>query len=124
MKVIIQYHAKEKSNPEPRRTKFIAREQSYHGATLGALDLSGHQARKALYNSVLPHNMHLLPPCNTYRNRQDGETDKQYVEKRKNELIELIKELGSETVAGLFLEPVVGAVSRDSLTSSTLILID
>ena len=114
---MIQYHAREKPNPQPRRTKFIAREQSYHGATLGALDLSGHEARKKLYGSVLPHNMHLLPPCNPYRNGRTGQTIEQYVEERKKELINKITELGPETVAGLIIEPVVGAVSRAFFTS-------
>jgi adenosylmethionine-8-amino-7-oxononanoate aminotransferase len=95
--------------------KFIAREQSYHGATLGALGVSGHEGRKSLYESILPKNMHLLPPCNPYRNRPTGQTDKQYVQERKDELIKKIEELGPETVAGLILEPVVGAVSATSL---------
>ncbi|KAF1833108.1 PLP-dependent transferase [Decorospora gaudefroyi] len=108
-KLTVQYHAKEKSNPQPSRTKFIARKQSYHGATLGALDLSGHEARKTLYRGILANNMHLLPPCNPYRNRSGGQTDEEYVQERKAELVEKITELGPETVAGFILEPVVGA---------------
>jgi adenosylmethionine-8-amino-7-oxononanoate aminotransferase len=112
LKLAVQYHTKEKVLSQPRRTKFIARKQSYHGATLGALDMSGHEARKALYRSILPGNMHMLPACNPYRNRYQDETDAEYVQKRKDELVRTIEELGSEEVAGLILEPVVGAVSE------------
>jgi adenosylmethionine-8-amino-7-oxononanoate aminotransferase len=55
--------------------------------------------------------MHLLPPCNPYRNRREGQTDEEYVQQRKDELIQKIKEVGPEEVAGLIIEPVVGAVS-------------
>jgi adenosylmethionine-8-amino-7-oxononanoate aminotransferase len=112
LKLAVQYHTKEKVSSQPRRTKFIAREQSYHGATLGALDMSGHEARKVLYRGILPGNMHMLPACNPYRNRYQDETDAEYVQKRKDELIRKIEELGSGEVAGLVLEPVVGAVSK------------
>jgi adenosylmethionine-8-amino-7-oxononanoate aminotransferase len=111
-KLAIQYHAKEKPSPQPLRVKFIAREQSYHGATLGALELSGHDGRKTLYKPILPNNTHLIPPCNPYRNRLHGETDELYVEKRRKELVEAIIKLGADEVAALIVEPVVGAVSE------------
>ncbi|KAF1844368.1 aminotransferase, class III [Cucurbitaria berberidis CBS 394.84] len=109
LKIMIQYHAKEKSCPQPQRTKFIARERSYHGATLGALDLSGHDARKALYEPILPGNMALIPPCYPYRDLQNGQTIEEYVEELKRQLVRKIMELGEDNVAGFIVEPVVGA---------------
>ncbi|CAO2652604.1 Nn.00g008870.m01.CDS01 [Neocucurbitaria sp. VM-36] len=109
LKIAIQYHAKEKSSPQQQRTKFIARERSYHGATLGALDLSGHDARKRLYESILPRNMALVPPCNPYRDLRDGQTAEGYVQELKEQLVRTIVELGEDTVAGFIVEPVVGA---------------
>ena len=34
---------------QPRLTNFIARDQSYHGNTLGALSVSGHASRRVFY---------------------------------------------------------------------------
>lgn len=101
LKIALQYHVKEKSCPEPQRTKFIARERSYHGATLGALDLSGHEARKSLYESILPGNMALIPPCNPYRDLRDGQTNEEYVAELKEHFVRKIIDLGEDTVAGL-----------------------
>jgi hypothetical protein len=62
----------------------------------------------------------MLPACNPYRNRYQDETDAEYVQKRKDELVRTIEELGSEEVAGLILEPVVGAVSEVFFFQHTL----
>lgn len=107
----MQYHAKEKMYPEPSRTQFIARDRSYHGATLGALALSGHRARKEVYQSVLPRNVSRIAPCNPYRDRQAGETDAEYIFRLKDGLRQRILDLGPKNVAGFIVEPVVGAVS-------------
>ncbi|KAH7389912.1 pyridoxal phosphate-dependent transferase [Pyrenochaeta sp. MPI-SDFR-AT-0127] len=108
LKIAIQYHVREKEFPEPSRTMFIARERSYHGATLGALDVSGHTARKALYKDILKDNVSLLSPCYPYRDRQ-GRTDEQYVQALKDELEAEIQRLGPHNVAGFIMEPIVGA---------------
>lgn len=114
-KLCIQYHAKEKANPEPTRTLFIARDRSYHGATLGALDISGHKARRELYETALPRNTHHVSPCYSYRGLRTGETVSEYVARLKSELEQKIKNLGPMNVAAFICEPVVGAVSRASL---------
>jgi adenosylmethionine-8-amino-7-oxononanoate aminotransferase len=110
-KLAIQYHAKEKMYPEPSRTQFIARDRSYHGATLGALALSGHRARKEVYQYVLPSNVSRIAPCNPYRDRRTDETDSQYIGRLQDGLRQKILELGPKNVAGFVVEPVVGAVS-------------
>jgi adenosylmethionine-8-amino-7-oxononanoate aminotransferase len=115
LKVVTQYHDITTPPHRPRRTKFIAREQSYHGATLGALDLSGHEARKALYQFILPQNMHLITSCHPYRNRLAGENDEQYVARKKSELRDKIIDLGKDEVSAVIFEPVVGAVSDASM---------
>jgi adenosylmethionine-8-amino-7-oxononanoate aminotransferase len=114
LKIIMQYHGVEKCPAEPEKKFFIAREQSYHGATLGALDLSGHAARKAFYHKILPGNMHTIPACNPYRNQIDGQTDAAYVAWHKNNLIKKVEELGPKNVAAFIVEPVVGAVSANA----------
>lgn len=108
-KFCLQYHAEMKPNPEPSRTIFIARHNSYHGITLNTLDLGGHEARKNMFRSNLPRNTHHVSPCYPYRNLDKDETEDQYVARLAQELEETIQRLGSQNVAGFFLEPVVGA---------------
>lgn len=112
MKLAVQYHTKEKHNPEPTRTMFIARDRSYHGATLGALDLSGHKSRKSLYSGVLANNVRTVPPCYPYRDQGENETDEAYVQRLTQSLVDQIEEMGPENVAGFIVEPVVGAVRK------------
>ncbi|KAH8728182.1 pyridoxal phosphate-dependent transferase [Phaeosphaeriaceae sp. PMI808] len=109
LKMAVQYHGKEKSPAEPSRTLFIAREQSYHGATLGALDVSGHEARKSTYRKILPKNTHTVPPCHPYRNKLPGQTNEEYVQWHREQLVKKVEELGKENVAAFIMEPVVGA---------------
>jgi adenosylmethionine-8-amino-7-oxononanoate aminotransferase len=111
-KLSLQYHAKEKPNPEKSRTIFIARERSYHGATLNALGVSGYISRRQIFEPVLPKNMEFISACNPYRDMTDGMTTQQYIEKLAKELEDKILELGPENVAGYLFEPVVGAVSN------------
>ncbi|KAF1914643.1 pyridoxal phosphate-dependent transferase [Ampelomyces quisqualis] len=108
IKIAVQYH-KEKPEPQPGKTLFIARQRSYHGATLGALDLSGHDARKRLYTEVLAGKMRLVPECHEYRNKIKGQSDAEYVQWHRKKLIEKIEEFGANRIAGFILEPVVGA---------------
>jgi adenosylmethionine-8-amino-7-oxononanoate aminotransferase len=111
-KIAIQYHSRLKQDPQPGRRKFIARDRSYHGATLGALEVSGHKSRKEMYKQILPNNTSFISPCNSWRDMKDDETEAQYVERLAEELERKILELGSDTVAGVFMEPVVGAVNH------------
>jgi adenosylmethionine-8-amino-7-oxononanoate aminotransferase len=107
--------AKEKANPEPTRRYFIARDRSYHGTTLGTLDMGGHKARRELWERVLPNNTTHISPCYSYRGLQTGETKAEYVTRLKNELEAEIQRLGTHNVAAFICEPVVGAVSRSLL---------
>ncbi|KAJ8106593.1 hypothetical protein OPT61_g9433 [Boeremia exigua] len=108
-KLALQYHATEKANPEPTRRYFIARDRSYHGATLGALDMGGHKARRELYESALPRNTYHISPCYSYRSLKTGESVVEYVTRLKNELEQKILKLGPKNVAAFLCEPVVGA---------------
>lgn len=113
MKLARQYYVE---IGEPKRTRFIARKESYHGTTLGALAMSGHVGRRALYEPMLLENVSRVSACNAYRGMLEGETNEQYVERLKVELDEEFQRLGSETVCAFVAEPVVGAVS-DGLSS-------
>ena len=93
---------------QPSRTRFIARERSYHGNTLGALALGGDANRRAPYQPLLIDVTHIAP-CYEYRDRQPGESAEQYGIRVADELERAIERLGPENVAAFFCEPVVGA---------------
>src|SRR5262249_8899175 len=95
---------------EPQRTRFIARWQSYHGNTMGALSVGGHAARRALYEPLLAAAEH-ISPCYPYRGQRDDETEAAYVWGVANELEEPLLRVGPETVIGFVAETVVGATA-------------
>ncbi|KAF2103837.1 PLP-dependent transferase [Rhizodiscina lignyota] len=97
--------------PQPQRVRFIARRESYHGITLGALGVSGHVTRRALYEPLLNKNISHVSPCNAYRGMKDGETEAQYVERLAKELDDELQRVGPDTVCAFIAEPVVGAVT-------------
>ncbi|GAB7353996.1 hypothetical protein MBLNU459_g4589t1 [Dothideomycetes sp. NU459] len=94
---------------QPERTKFIARKESYHGCTLGALSVSGHVTRRALFEPMLSKNTSHVSACNTYRGLAQGESAEQYVARLAQELDDEFQRLGPDTVCAFVAEPVVGA---------------
>ena len=95
---------------QPRRTRFIARRQSYHGATLGSLSVSGHFKRREIYAPLLADAEH-ISPCYAYRGRCDGETEMDYGLRVADELEEALLRVGPETVIGFVAETIVGATA-------------
>lgn len=95
---------------QPERTQFIARRQSYHGNTLGALGTGGNMWRRAPFDPVMVSASHIAP-CFEYRERQTGESKEAYGLRAANELENEIQRLGPETVIGFLAEPVVGATA-------------
>ena len=93
---------------ERQRRRFIARRQSYHGNTLGALSVGGNLWRREPFGPLLFEGHHIAP-CYAYRDCQDHESEEDYGARVANELEEKIAELGAESVIGFICEPVVGA---------------
>jgi adenosylmethionine-8-amino-7-oxononanoate aminotransferase len=94
---------------QPRRTRFIARRQSYHGNTLGALAAGGNAMRRAPYAPILSGAFSHVSPCYPYRERRDGETDAEHVARLADELDAEFRRLGPGTVIAFVAETVVGA---------------
>jgi adenosylmethionine-8-amino-7-oxononanoate aminotransferase len=94
---------------QPQRINFIAREDSYHGTTLGALSMSGHVGRRAAYLPLLSSWAHPVSSCNAYRQRLAGETDGAFVSRKAAELDQKFRDLGPDTVIGFVCEPISGA---------------
>lgn len=95
---------------QPSRRHFIARRQSYHGNTLGALAIGGNAWRREPFLPLLVP-AHHVSPCYAYREQAEGETDTQYAQRLADELEQKILELGPENVAGFVAETVVGATA-------------
>ncbi|MBE9605380.1 aspartate aminotransferase family protein [Acetobacteraceae bacterium H6797] len=94
---------------QPERTKVIARRQSYHGNTLGALALGGNAARREPYAPLLADAFSHVSPCYPYRDQRDGESDADYVERLAEELEDEFMRLGRDKVMAFCAETVVGA---------------
>ena len=92
------------------KTKFIARHQSYHGATLGAIPLGGVAWRRRLYEA-LTMQCSFVPPCYSYRFKELGESEEAYGRRVAEALETEILRLGPENVAGFVAETVVGATA-------------
>jgi adenosylmethionine-8-amino-7-oxononanoate aminotransferase len=95
---------------EPQRHRLIARRQSYHGNTLGALAAGGNAWRREKYAPLLVETHHIAP-CFEYRHRLDDESPEDYGKRAASELEAEILRLGPETVMAFVAEPVVGATA-------------
>ncbi len=95
---------------EPQRTRFIARRQSYHGNTLGALAVGGNLWRRQPFDSLLMDAEH-IGPCYAYRDQREDETAEDYGLRVANELETRLQEVGAENVIAFVAEPVVGATA-------------
>lgn len=95
---------------QPERHRVIARRQSYHGNTLGALAAGGNEWRRAQFAPLLVETSH-ISPCYEYRERRDGESLEDYGLRSANELEAEILRLGPESVMAFVAEPVVGATA-------------
>lgn len=93
---------------EPQRRYFIARRQSYHGITLGALAVGGREWQRRQFAPLLIETHH-VSPVYEYRERRRDETPEDYGERLALELDDKIEELGGENVIAFIAETVVGA---------------
>ncbi|MEQ9258504.1 MAG: aspartate aminotransferase family protein [Roseovarius sp.] len=93
---------------EPQRTRFIARRQSYHGNTLGALSTGGNMWRREPFAPLMIETSH-ISACYEYRGREPGETQEAYGLRVADELEAELQRIGPENVIAFVAEPVVGA---------------
>lgn len=95
---------------ESKRRHIIARKQSYHGNTLGALAAGGNEWRRAQFRPLLIETHH-IDACYAYRLREDGESDADYAARSAQQLEDKILELGADEVIAFVAETVVGATA-------------
>lgn len=95
---------------QPQRHRIIARRQSYHGNTLGALSAGGNMWRREPFAPLMIETSH-ISPCYEYRDRQPDESSYDYGQRVANELEEEILRVGADQVMAFIAEPVVGATA-------------
>jgi len=93
---------------QSQRRHIIARRQSYHGNTLGALATGGNEWRRAQFQPLLIETHH-IDPCYAYRLQETGESDADYAARAAQALEDKILELGPDQVIAFVAETVVGA---------------
>ena len=105
IKLARQFHIE---NGEPSRHHIIARKQSYHGNTLGALAAGGNKWRRNQFEPILIDASH-ISPCYEYVDKLKEETSFDYGQRVAQELEDEILRLGTDKVMAFIVEPVVGA---------------
>ena len=95
---------------QPERRHVIARRQSYHGNTLGALAVGGNARRRAQFEPLLIETRH-IDPCYAYRLQREGESDADYAARAAQALEDCILEIGPDRVIAFVAETVVGATA-------------
>ena len=104
LKIALQYFA---AQGRMTKRRFIARQRSWHGNTLGALSVSGFRARRAPFEGSLL-DASFLSAANDYRPTDDVPPER-LVEHLAAELEQEIARVGAERIAAFIFEPVVGA---------------
>lgn len=104
LKIALQYQT---AIGQKSRRRFISRERSWHGNTLGALGVSGFAERTAAYEGAFIPSIK-LSPANTYRPIA-GATAETAGAACAAELEAAILREGAENIAAFIFEPVVGA---------------
>ncbi len=107
LKLARQYYVEK---GEPKRGRLIARKQSYHGNTMGALSAGGNEWRRAQFGPLLIDMSH-IDPCYEYRLKHDDETPEEYGLRAANLLEDELQRVGPENVMAFAAEPVVGATA-------------
>ena len=92
----------------PTKKKLIARENAYHGATIGAASLTGVAKAHLDFDLPLPNVLHTDCPY-FYRDGEVGESEEAFAARKVDELHRLIVDQGPETIAAFVAEPVMCA---------------
>lgn len=95
---------------EPQRARFIARRNSYHGNTLGALAVGGNQWRRRQFAPLLIDVEHVAPTY-AYRDQSYDESGEQYGERLARELQATVERIGGKNIIAFVAETVGGATS-------------
>jgi adenosylmethionine-8-amino-7-oxononanoate aminotransferase len=90
---------------QPGRYKVISRDIAYHGATMGALSITGLPAIKNVFEPLVPGSIR-VPNTNFYRAPEHGDDLVAFGRWAADEIERAILREGPESVAAVYLEPV------------------
>jgi taurine---2-oxoglutarate transaminase len=93
------------------RQKILTRYRSYHGATFGAIALTGDPRRVAWEPGVMPGVVHFLDPYqyrSTFHRTNPGISEEEFTRDYLNHLEEIIQYEDPQTIAAVLLETVTG----------------
>jgi taurine--2-oxoglutarate transaminase len=93
------------------RHKILSRYRSYHGATAGAMALTGDPRRVGWEPSLMPGVVHFLDPYryrSTFHRTNPGISEAEFTQDYLNHLEEIIQYEGPETIAAILVESVTG----------------
>ncbi|MCA3247669.1 MAG: aspartate aminotransferase family protein [Tagaea sp.] len=93
---------------EPKRKKILSREKAYHGVTIAAASLTRLPANQRDFDLPIFPVAYAETPHH-YRNALPGESEEQFAARLAENLEKLILAEGPETIAAMFVEPVMGA---------------
>ncbi|HZD55269.1 MAG TPA: aminotransferase class III-fold pyridoxal phosphate-dependent enzyme, partial [Anaerolineales bacterium] len=93
------------------RHKILARYRSYHGATAGAMALTGDPRRWAWEPNLMPGVVHFLDPYryrSAFHRSKANTSEEEFSQDYLNHLEEIINLEGPETIAAVLMETVTG----------------
>ena len=91
----------------PAKKKIIARHDAYHGSLIGSGSVTGLPNNHKLFDLPIANITHTGKP-HYYRFGEPGETEAEFGQRRADELEELIRKEGPDTVAAFIAEPIMG----------------
>jgi adenosylmethionine-8-amino-7-oxononanoate aminotransferase len=89
---------------QPGRFKVISRDIAYHGATMGALSITGLAAIKNAFEPLIPGSVR-VPNTNFYRANEHGDDLERFGQYSADEIERAILREGPDSVAAVYLEP-------------------
>ena len=98
-------------NGQKQRVNFVARKQSWHGTTIGAMSVGSNLPRRIPYEPLLLQNVSHVSPAYAYQYQRADESSEDYVTRLAIELESEFRRLGPETVIAFIAEPIVGATA-------------
>ena len=104
LKIAFQYHA---NRGERGRTKFIARQDAYHGVSRGALSVStASYVSRETYEPILSADVRIAPQPAYHRREDESESLADFTVRCATAIDDIIRAEGPENVAAVIAEPV------------------
>jgi adenosylmethionine-8-amino-7-oxononanoate aminotransferase len=97
-----------KRTGKPSKVKAVSRDIAYHGASMGALSITGLPSIKVEFEPLVPGGIK-VPNTNFYRAPEHGDSLEDFGRWAAEEIARAIEREGPDSVAAVFLEPVQNA---------------